>query len=438
MGHIPPASFEPIRDLVGQVFSYRDLQQVLSRCPGQDTLSNVASEDWPPGRVAEETLRHVENTGITRQFLSKLLEARPYREDLRATLVAAMPDLAEARSTRASVDLVISSLDQTRLAMGDPATRRAVAASREALQGFNAKVGVLAAYKDLHDSLHQIQVRRFSDLRAATARLTDPDQADKLVAYADLLAPAIVIARSAASRLPEGAQFRAKEESWINRLDDAGAQLGAALNALDGDAARMALKLVARVLAHEPPQLNRAIFLTAEELPTSGLIGALEVAAVNNGTQAALASAASELRGIRDTLARRVADHGSWQDADERLGDLDEVFQQAGNDVFAAFSEDWPAAKGAVKRLAAQAPGEDWAARIIAFADATDDELTRIDGNPGGDPKAGRDRLYRCYSEFRHGARMRFFRVDQLLKEHCAAIVRIGAPLQAILQELQP
>ena len=440
MDQIPVPLFEPIANLIGDIFTFRDLDQVLFKTTGERTINEIATADWPPRKIAVDTLRWVEKDGKAKPFFALLLEARPSRADLREKILAAMPDLAvQAQATQASVAQVVDSLNETRQGLADPAVRRAVATSRGTLQAFALGVDVLAAYKDLHDSLHQIQIRRFSDLRAATARMSDPDQLDKLISFEDLLAPCILVARSAARRLPDEAQFRATEATWIDSLETADRQLNGAIAALNADGARIAVKVVGRTLILEPPRLNRAIFLTAQRLPIQALVEALETAGgLNASANAMLAAACNALRDIRATLVRRVVDHHLWQEADEKLWSLDTMFQQSGNDVFALFSEDWTAAKSAVKSLAEAAPDEAWAKAVIASADLTDDELTRAEGEAGSGEnlKAIRDRLYRRYSDFRHGARFRFFTVDQLLKEDCDSIVKIGAPLQSILREL--
>ena len=280
MGQIPALLFEPIANLIGDIFTFGDLDGVLYKCSGQRTINAIANQDWPPRKVAFASLRQVDDDGTVKSFLAMLLEARPSRTDLRAKIVAALPELdAAARETQASVAQVVSSLKETEQGLRNPAVRNAVATSRGTIQAFAEGVDVLAAYKNLHDSLHQIQIRRFSDLPAATvAMASNPAQVEKLRDFQDRLRPCIPIARAAAAALPDNALLRATESSWIDKLETAAGKFKNGIDTSDSGAARVALAVVERILMREPSRLNGLIFLTAQRLPVQALIDGLDTA----------------------------------------------------------------------------------------------------------------------------------------------------------------
>lgn len=441
---ISPEQFESISNLIGDLFTFRDLDLILYKCSGDRKINDIAEKTWPPRQTARESLAFVEREGTVKAFLSMILEAQPSNAELRARIQRAMPELAAAaRETKANVDLVVSSLNDTRQGLRDPAVRSAVATSRETLTTFASGVAVLDAYKNLHDCLHWIQVRRFYDLpTAASAMAADTAQVDKLKDFQVLLQTCVSLARPWAEMLPDDALLRATELAWIDKLQTAADKFQEAVDDRDTPKTRLMLRVVALTLEREPPRLNALIFLIAKRLPVQELIAALDTAgALDPAAKSMLTGACEALREIRATLVRRVVDHHLWQDADDGLWALDRVFAQSGNDVFGPFSLDWPAAKFMVKDLAETARDSAWAKAIVKYSDRVDDALTRAEGETGADgqgslPKAIRDEMYLHYIDFRHEVRLRFFLVDQLLKRDCTAIVAIGAPLQSILRAL--
>jgi hypothetical protein len=171
--------------------------------------------------------------------------------------------------------------------------------------------------------------------------------------------------------------------------------------------------------------------VTAKELPLQNLTQALRK--VSEGVSVdhpELAVAYSSMHNLHATLLGRVVEHKMWQDADNKISDLEEAFGHASEDVREDFNLAWGGPNGAKKSVQAMAaldPKAKWSQNMQQYSDRVDDELAHE--APGAE-------LANAFDAYRREARFRFFSVDAQLKSDCAALVRIGAPLRAIIGEI--
>lgn len=439
-GVIPPELVEPLQQLIGASFSFRELDLILNQSVGKPIIGEFASADWPPQRIAAAAVEGADRYGVERAFLTLLVQKRPRHEALQALIVRVPGMTVVPAQTQAKVDVLVGELENTRRRLDNPDVRRAVGTIRGTLERCHGGVNELAAYKNLHDSLHQIQIRRTLDLDAvARIRTMDDGIRDRFREVQYALETAVTQARPNAETLPVDSVMRDVECAWIERLDGVAARLQAAIDEPKEIAGLgLALRPLARILEQEPTRLNRLIFFATKRLPLGELVTGLAAAATSAPVAGTTLAPASEaLADVRVRLLSRVVEHNLWQEADDGLWTLDRAFALSPADAPQAFAFDWPSTKAAIRFLADGSPETEWSKAIRVYSDRVDDELARLDGTTAADPTStAGPGLASLYKDFRYKVRRRFFEIDQQLKADCAQVVRIGGPLRSILDEL--
>lgn len=441
---IPSDMLEPLGNKIGDLFSFRELDLILYKCSGDHIINGIANEMEPRRKTARSCLEAVERDGTLAPFLRLIAESPQSKPELRNLILQVAPGLVIARTdTKAKVDLVVSGLFQTHTSLDDPNIRAAVVASRETIRTVSKTVEILDVYKNLHDILHQMQMRRFSELRTAAVNMkADPAQADKLRDFQDRVRLAHQFATPWPPRLAHDSMAQTIEQGWVDKIGSAGDKLRTAIEQSNTAEACMALNVVLRILETEPSRINTYIFSAAKTLPLNELVETLNRVGAAAGSYAAVfKQAADALAAVRTDLHIRVVEHNLWQEIDDGLWAMDRHFILPPENALRDFGIDWPSTKLRVRTLADGEEGVTWAKNITHYSDRIDDEIVHIEEQlapPGGaaNIQTLTDNLYCIYTDFRFEARLRFLMVDQLLKSECEGLVAIGAPLQALLKEL--
>jgi hypothetical protein len=432
---IPADQFDALADALGDDFDFDGQLLLMERCYGEKRINEVAARGDPTRKIAALCLRETERTGDTRAYLSLVMASMRSNAPLRGMITRIAPELDGQRAdTRAQVEIVVDRLQRTRAAVQQQPVRDVLVASRGVLSGISSVVRMLETYKNLHDNLHQLQVRNFADLRlAAQAMDKDPDQLVKLVEFHEQARIACTLARPEAQRLSAGSLELANEISWIDKMEEATAELGTAVEELQHAPARLALGRIWRIVEREPSRINRQIFLIAQNLQLAGLEKVFrDTAALQpDGSDAEQACAA--LRELGVTLLGHAVDHTRWQEVDDSLWILDKVFEFRSDDPSDDFYQDWPATRDQARIMALAEPGAVWSVKLIKCMDRVGDEQVRLEALAGAEDTTPRQ-LFRLYDGFRREARFRFFVVDLALKTNCAALARLAEPLQDIVK----
>lgn len=444
MALIPAARFEELAKALGNDFGFNDLGLVLHRCFGDARINEFSAEIRTRWEIGADCLRGTEKYGMTRNFLALVLASPRAGDPLRQLIVQLLPELAAAQpDTRAHVQIVVDQLNQTRADLGQATIRAAISAPSAAFADIAVNVTALEIYKNLHDSLHNLQIRNFADLRSAVQSMgRDLDDDSKLREFHDQVRTSCAQARPFAQRLGASDVLRAAaavETNWIDKMENAANELATAIDAADAAKGRLALNVIWRIVEREPSRLNGQIFLTARDLQLLQLEGALKAVAEQQPGNSAIARACDSLRDLKVSLLGHVVDHSRWQDVDDGLWIIDRAFEFRSDSGIDDFVLDWPTTRSLVRTLAQAEPGAKWAENVLRYADRVDEELIRLEAQAGkaeAAPAAAVPPLYRLYDAFRREARFRFYRVDQALKGECAVLVGIGAPLQSLLTEL--
>ncbi|MBI3435691.1 MAG: hypothetical protein HY056_11545 [Proteobacteria bacterium] len=439
---ISAALVEPLGNAIGDRFGFRELDIILYKCFSDRKINEIASETQPPRIIARECLVAVEREGYEKIFLAHVIFSRPGDDDLRALVAQALPAALEVLpEIKAQVEGVLAALERTRQSIADPRTKSAIGESRDRLEFVIKGISLLDIYKNLHDSLHRIQMRPFPALLAAARNMRRiPILVDNLREYQDQVRISVETAKSMLDRLADEPALRSVEERWISKLEDVSNKYQQSLDARDTSAASVAIYRFWRLLEYDPKRLNERIFETAKALPLAELSAALRKVSEALGNDAGeIANADASLASLRANLRSRVAEHDMWQKVDDDyLWPLDKAFVESIT-LVEDFNAVWPETKLTVGALASLNPDAAWSRNVRKYSDNIDDELARAATAPGADDAAGEEpmkNLGRRFNEYRSEVRFRFFAVDNALKRECGMLIRLGDPLRSLLREL--
>lgn len=320
----------------------------------------------------------------------------------------------------ASLELVSELIQQSQEA------RAAATAFQTDFLAAYQQLDLLADYKALHDLLHRLQFQCYNGLAQAVPRFPDDELAGQQLDDAKLTLESLV---SEAKIVAGRGKVGAADTAWVADLETTQAELGAALEAADAKPLSKVLWRLNRVLNQHPARINGSLIQTARALRLPALVSALT----------ALAGYLQQLKldqervdqfeigleaiGVLDLeLTRQVGQHDQWQLLDQNLRLIDTAVDR--NDL-TELEMGWPDLKGRAEPLCAGA--EDWAAGLRKDSAALEEALAA--GNPA--------KIKRAYRAFRRRAGERFFRVDVDLRELCARLREVGAPLASVTRLIQ-
>jgi hypothetical protein len=430
---LPPDLVQPLAKAIGKTFEFPELDAIVFRSTGGELrlFEDLVGAGDPTVTTAFKLLIEIEKRGFVTLFLAYVLSSRPADTDLRELIgKACPPSLTAEVETRKQVPTVLAGLAATKGMLADPAVKAALTESRDALTSLVRDIEVLEVYKNLHECLHQLQLKPSLYLRSLAKRLaTDASQINILREYDEQIKISYSKARDSADRLADA--LKGIETVWIDDLENASEKYLPALDAVDVRAFLSALNEVLHVIRSEPFRLSKQIYVTAKQLPLQHLTEALrKVSDTVGADHPELAVAYSSMHNLHATLLGRVLEHKMWQDADNKISDLEEAFGHASEEIREDFNLAWGGPSGAkqsVQAMMALDPKAKWSQNLQQYSDRLDDELAHE--APGAT-------LANVFDAYRREARFRFFTVDAQLKSDCAALVRIGEPLRAIIGEI--
>jgi len=463
---ISPEHIEPLGKALGDLFDFHELGVIVHKCAGEPEMNGISAENLPRWDIARKTLIWAEQYGYTKSFLSHTVAARPNNAELRELIAKAFPQALEvAPETRAQVETVVSALRNAQSELDAPGVKRAIASSTAKLEQIVTSLRLLETYKNLHDSLHNIQLTPFSYLRLAVRGMAESAvNVQMLRMYHDQVRTAHTVASSWVERLQDGVLSREAEEHWIQNMQAAAEKYQEAIDSGNVRMASLALNVIRRILETEPIRLNNLINVASKNLPLADLTATLReimdalgagqdrsdhsgeppsagVASANSPSLAAFENAHGSLQDLHALLRARVVEHDMWQEADNVLWSIERAFEMPAHDAIIEFSILWPEARASIASLADNAADAGWAEKIRRYAESLDDGLLQVeeqlgDEDDGDDEVSFKDGLRQSFDAFRREARYKFFSVDHQLKEDCAALVQISEPLETILQDL--
>jgi hypothetical protein len=440
MGILDPTQLERLPSEIGNRLDFDALDIIVYKSLGRREINAIANRNWPTVQTAAACLAEVEREGTTLAFLHYCVEARREAEPgFRDVVIAILPGFAAfVLTAKAAMGGAIGELYRLGGAPGE--VIEAARSSRAALELLADQVETLDAHKILHDSLHRLLVRRFDTLEDAARSLVAAASKEELRNFQDRMNTSCGTAVSTLTRIRSPTEH-GQQSTWVETLKRTATEFQDALDNETAPVVMVALHRIRHILEHEPSQINGIIFATAKALKLNDLIDALRAVSALGGWSE-LAGAADSLSHVRAVVLGRVVEHQLWQDAEVALWAYDRIFLFPADRMFGDFNLLWPDTRGMLVKLAEQERGASWSQKILKYVGQVDMALaqlelavTELDGAATGpDVQAKADGLRQAFSNVRADARVRFFLVDDALKNDCAALVAIGAPIKTLLE----
>lgn len=334
-----------------------------------------------------------------------------------APAALARPDPAEL------VGPVVGGLTALADALADPDVAAWAGEFRSTFRAVERQSRTLAVYKRLHDELHNLQMRLgpIEDAAGALAAPVPPPRAGVL------LAREVVNLRNQAGRARAAAagleHNRAAETDWCDQMEEAAADIDAAVRARDGGGAVRATAAVRRLL-QEAYRIEGLIAAAAAEMRLGDLIDAL--AGIDGRWTDAGAAARGRVRAGRDALAAlrpelagMLVEHGEWQFLSKELAGIDVGRGHRPADKVPR----WKKVRARLEGLWQSFQTEPWAAELKL-------QVSRWER------AAEEDRVLECEEaavQVRATEMNRFFEADLELLHLCARLAEIGVPLRTLL-----
>lgn len=303
-----------------------------------------------------------------------------------------------------------------------PAARAAVAIYQANFENTCRQIGLLSGYKQLHDLLQQLE-----DRYTILARCHKNLQYDQ-GAWLDLEANEPELHDKAAELLDYAAgQLLADETAaWTPRLARARQDLRAALEGQHSDLLRDALRRVNELLGRQLSRVNTRMASVARTLQFNTLVAALDqISRQLDGASDVDRHRLGDFRrgvGALSDLDRRLGMslrlHSSFQELDDELRRVEGTLEQSLDELLGA----WPDLTPMLSAICA-ASSADWSVRLATLGAEVGQALT-------GEPI----RLRRAFGRYRSHATVSFNRVDYDLRDLCAELQQIGAPLDRVLR----
>jgi len=309
----------------------------------------------------------------------------------------------------------------------EPAVREAVVAFRIHFQRVGDRIGALADYKDLHDSLHGLQLHGYDRIAQEARNFPAADLAvDNLREHLATLRGILDDLRRIAKR----AGFPAAELSWVQRyLEPALQALDAAVEGLAPKELRLCLSLLNRILSVRPAEINTRLNDAARDLPLAELIAAMRVVRdsmssldLDADKVKEFATGLETLDSLRQTLSTLVADHDRWQEAEQELRLAEETW----DGTIEGIEDGWTRVRGTLDPMTTggtelwTAPFRQEAKRLSQAIAARNPERARI-----------------AFRGFRREVSIHFHSVDVMLKDQCDELRNVVDPLAALLRRME-
>lgn len=298
--------------------------------------------------------------------------------------------------------------------------RDAAATFRAVFQSASDQIQDVSEYKNLHDQLHELQIKCYDVIAANAARFPGDEDAKTDLEECRLTFEGVLEQlRAIAGR------FYRVDTNWIQQLDAALLDLCNALKRDDPILLKQALRKMDRELSLRPPQINIRLNQSARTLNLTELV---QVLSRVRDYAARLDPDSTKMREFKagvEALARMDASlsalirlHDRWQDADTELRAME---KDSKNPQELGYW--WPDFKPKALEICKAVSG-DWAASFQSYGENLELAINANDS-------AKTRKFFRL---IRHSVTIRFYKTDTDLKSQCDELLKVGEPLTTVLR----
>lgn len=446
MPDLSPKQLEEVNELLVTLFAGKEpeLEGVVRfNLIGKELYTDFVGRGLPLRETVFALTAKTEKLQVTVPLLAGVVRARPepaVREVVERIIpgvLAAATPVGAAADAASWVRDALKGIDAIKTQIADNNVRAQLTSSRADLARIAGDIDMLARYKELHDCLHRIQLRPLRlTLIAIKGFRTDPTQKDTLQADSDRLRTEAKIARRAASKLPNDAGERDDELKWVNRLDNVAKGFDESIRASDVQMAMRAFYQLKEILRQIPGDLDGLMVRTAKRLQLSRLLETLQKIAAgpmqDDRVRTDLNSAIAALLMLVPDLMQRITQHTAWQQIERKLARAEDGVLQEMSEALDELQFLWPELKDLIIAITVTDSSAPWASALRDNLGKFDQALPLPAAPPV--PPPAQD----IFKQFRRTAADQFYLVDQELNDECGQIVKIGAPLDQLLQGVPP
>ncbi len=427
MATIPGNRIPEFADAIAGAFNTGEIERMCLQATHEDLYLDLATENETRRKITMDLLVGLQQRGTEKLLLAIVYAKRPGNLQLRTLIEAVYPAVSNDVSIIKPTIVVNTGLDLLITLLGVTDGKSVIERSRIPIEKVARNVSYMAVYKNLHDCLHQLQVKPYFELRDATDSFaTDKTRQRILSNYRTEVQNTLTQARTTIADLPPDETEILREEIWIGDLETWSKAYNTAFDERDSIATSSALMEINRILATVPVRLNEEIMMKAKTLPIAELSGIIEAISTAIGAnEVKIAEAQESMRQLGPSITARVKQHKLWQDTDRIIAILDTVSDRKGNDLLAGFRLYWPKVKDKINTLINTEAGAAWTTECAKYTLDLDDEVAKEEFSPD---------LQFAYETLRGSTRAQFFAVDANLKMDCSALSRMSAPLLRLLE----
>jgi predicted protein tyrosine phosphatase len=304
--------------------------------------------------------------------------------------------------------------------------KSAVIAFQTDFKVVHEQVDRIADYKDLHDSLHHLQVHCYNGVAQAVSRFpADQLTVDTLTDHS-LTLDEIVETLSQIANRPSVSKH---ELGWIDDIGIARADLATAIDALDEKLLKRVIWRLRRVLGTQPARINLLLNHSVRAFRLPALLSALGTVCqtldslnIDSDKIHAFQSGVDALKHLEKELGLLVEDHDHWQELDVELHLIERLIE---NDL-TEFEMSWSDIRVRSESLYEKCTDE-WANTLRKECLALEEALKNSNVT----------RARRSFYNYHRHVTYRFYRIDVQLKALCDDLRKIGSPLNSVLDIIQ-
>jgi predicted nuclease with TOPRIM domain len=421
--------FEQLQALLVESFDKPAIEELVRKKLG-DRLENIINTNQSNSKIVFDLLTWTEQRGLStlEVLLQGAIAERPADGVLRAFCEQIVPGALKPFNSQAFVKSLTSGLNVL-ISMKDVlAVRETVGQVRAQLERTNEQIDFLKKYKELHDCLHELEVR-LPAIADAVARVNEAPARRSLGIYAKDLRWLSERARAAIPNLPS----EQNEEIWIPDLNTCAEDIEDARGSIESAHDRLTcLPSKLRRLLNEAPRINTNLAQLADLLKLDSFSKTMDAIAargrhdtIPDDASLQLSTGSAAVNVLRSRIAQLVREHYEWQFLTTQLG-LAETSSDYQPDLKIAR---WSQFKTKLIALCDRAPREEWSEDLRSLMERWIAASSSAPKPSDTEMTAAED----AFIEFSHACKLRFFDVDKQLKELCSKLTEVATPLTVLL-----
>ena len=430
---LTPDQFEQLQGVLTDAFDKRGIAELVRTKLG-DRLDKLVDPDQPTPDIVFDLLTWIDKRDMPtlEVLLQGAIGVKPENGALRAFCEHVAPGALKPFDSQVFVKNLTSGLDILIEMKDESAVRQAVGQVRAELEDTNKQIDILKKYKELHDCLHELEVR-LAAIADAVVRAKEAPARRSLGIYARDLRWLGERARAALLNLPS----RQMEEIWVPDLgacaeDIERARASTIENAQD-PLSDVPNKL--RRLLTEATRINGFLAQLAGQLKLDSFSETMD--AIANRMRAdtrpddvslvQLMTGSAAVSVLHSRITQLVQEHYEWQFLTTQLAAAETSPDHRPDKKIAK----WPLFKTKLLALCDLASQEESSQELrllmerwVAAASATQQSEAQIVAED-------------AFAEFSYACKLHFFQVDKQLKELCSKMTEVAMPLTVLLNAIR-